>query len=773
MRRLKRLTWIWLILLGSFATASAGEPGWLDVADCGASGSAYQTTAATGPVRRDHRRPGRRFQGRPGRARVEMQSALRTVHPQPPENPYGTSPLGDAAELRGYDGSGGSWMIFLVEVNSADPLTFRWSDDMARSWKGDKVPVTFDWQPLSGGVEIKFKKQAWQPGHMITFQARDHLLTRIERIEGNRLTLAEPAGRAVADAALRHCDSEALQQAVARALKEKRNVFFPAGHYRLMTGLTVASPEGIVLEGASGGQAVLDISEGHGTCVSLAGGSEAAVRNLCMVGHTALGDGPGWHSFRTSSGKACWPVGLKPCSAMHIRNTERVLVENCHASKMNCEAFYCQGDSRSGAKEPRAYTRSLTYLRCSATNCDGNGFNNNDLAENTSVLYCRIVDVGGCSWEGASRFVRFIGNYVRNSGTVAMGNIGSRAEHLEQLGSGQHIVADNVFEGRTFYNGRPGGYIVRATCGATQVIVRNNLFVNYNSCAVEIVPGGDTRHLPTSNCTITGNILDMTAVGEPSRPRTAIHVGSSDVIVSDNQVYVRGSADANVTAIRLTEPAVNLIVHDNLLRNCGTGLVSDTAFSYVGEIVDAKTWSGRGSALERDLCRYRGWNLAFRGDDKQAFADRTFDPARFQEPRETNIGDRFEVFAPSANWLIHDNIITGCRRPFVLDSYGSETTLVKDNIVTRGETTDARVAVELRGRFDLVGNHISGFDEKDATALALWPDRFGKPCGNLYRGNVIQRCFRAVAENAPGLWAASTAEGNEFIACGGVPAAKQ
>jgi len=29
---------------------------------------------------------------------------------------------------------------------------------------------------------------------------------------------------------------------------------------------------------------------------------------------------------------------------MHIRNTERVLVENCHASKFNCEAFYCQGD---------------------------------------------------------------------------------------------------------------------------------------------------------------------------------------------------------------------------------------------------------------------------------------------------------------------------------------------------------------------------------------------------------------------------------------------
>jgi len=45
-----------------------------------------------------------------------------------------------------------------------------------------------------------------------------------------------------------------------------------------------------------------------------------------------------------AAAKPCWPVGLKSSSAMHIRNTERVLVENCHASKFNCEAFYCQGD---------------------------------------------------------------------------------------------------------------------------------------------------------------------------------------------------------------------------------------------------------------------------------------------------------------------------------------------------------------------------------------------------------------------------------------------
>jgi hypothetical protein len=388
---------------------------------------------------------------------------------------------------------------------------------------------------------------------------------------------------------------------------------------------------------------------------------------------------------------------------------------------MNCEAFYCQGDSRAGTREPRAYTKSLTYLRCSVTNSDGNGFNNNDLAENTSVLHCRIVDVGGCTWEGASRFVRFIGNYVRNSGTVAMGNIGSRTNHLEELGSGQHIVADNVFEGRTFYNGRPGGYIVRATCGASQVIVRNNIFVNYNSCGIEIIPGGDTRHLPTGNCTITGNIMDMTAIGEPSRLRNAIHVGSSDMIVSDNQIYTRGTCDTNVTAIRLTEPAINLIVHDNLIRNCSSGLVGDTVYSIVDEVVDPMTFTaGRGNVpMERRKSHcYRDWNLAWFRGNKPAGSSviEAFDPEtlrfKLKQPCEMKVGDRFEVFAPSANWLIHDNNITGCFQPVMLSGHGSDTSLFRNNNIERGGVNCVTQAVVVTGQFKLIDNHVIGFDEK-------------------------------------------------------------
>ncbi|MCX6898070.1 MAG: right-handed parallel beta-helix repeat-containing protein [Verrucomicrobia bacterium] len=698
--------------------AQAGH--WLNVGDFGASGSTFETTAAATAGSKQI------TVAKAGDFKVGQGVMISKCNPQftrcilkSPDNPFGTTPLGGAAELRGYNGSSGSWLVFLVEINSAEPLTFRWSDDMARTWKGAKVPVTFDWQPLSSGVEIKLKKRDWQPGNIITFHARDPLFSKIEKIEGNVLTLAHAVTWTVKDAVVRHCDSEALQAAVTRAVKEKRNVFIPAGHYRLTNGISVSNAASIVIEGASGAETVLDISEGYGTCVSLRGGTDVTVRNLRMVGHTGLGDGPGWHSFRTSSGKACWPAGLKPCSAMHITNTERVLVENCHASKMNIEAFYCQGSSRSGTNAPPAYTKSLTYLRCSATNCDGNGFNNNDLAENTSVLHCRIVDVGGCTWEGASRFVRFIGNYVRNSGTIAMGNIRSRAEHLEQLGSAQHIVADNVFEGRTCYNNRPGGYIVRATDGATQVIVRNNLFINYNSCGIEITPGGDERSLPTSNCTITGNIMDMTAVGEPSRARVAIHVGSSDVIVSDNQVYTRGACDTNVIAIRLTEPAINLIVHDNLLRNCGTGIFSDSAYSLVGEIVGPTTFkAGRGTVpMERRLShRYRGWNIAwFHGTKPDGFSIiESFDPETFhfklKQPRAIKVGDRFEVFAPLANWNLHDNTITGCAQPAAFTGHGSDTSFFRNNLIERGGATNAMQAITSSGWFKLIGNHTAGFD---------------------------------------------------------------
>lgn len=57
-------------------------------------------------------------------------------------------------------------------------------------------------------------------------------------------------------------------------------------------------------------------------------------------------------------------IVLKGCNAVGIRATERVLIENVHARHMATEAFNCQGPSRTGKSEPKAYIMQLTYLRC-------------------------------------------------------------------------------------------------------------------------------------------------------------------------------------------------------------------------------------------------------------------------------------------------------------------------------------------------------------------------------------------------------------------------
>ena len=240
-----------------------------------------------------------------------------------------------------------------------------------------------------------------------------------------------------------------------------------------------------------------------------------------------------------------------------------------------------------------------------------------------------------------------------------------------------------------------------------------------------------------------------------------------------------------VTGIRLREPALNVNVHDNLIRNCGQGILTERGQATVGERalnpknrvfrvqtpVDDRTFlraeSPSGLPLERARpWQCSGWSLAWQSGSKPKTVSiiDSFDPDtlrfKLREPHEMKPGDRFEVIAPSVNWNIHDNTIRSCLKPVVLDSYGSETSFFKDNIITRGETTGVKAAVEVHGRFNLIGNHISGFDEKDSSALALYPDALGRVSRNLYRDNIFERCANMVAESQKGLWGASAKESN-------------
>ncbi len=768
-----------LCLWAASAVLAQPQESWINVRDWGATGSTFQTKAKLTAGSKEiivenvgDFKPGQGVMI----SRADIKISKGTLW-GPKEQYAASKPLGDIVQIRGYDGSLGSWTVYVLDIDGANPPTFRWSDDLGRTWKQTKVPITYDWQPLNGGTEIKFGKLDWEKGYAVTFSVRDQLLTVIEKIEGNKLIVRDAPTRSAPDAVVRHNDTEALQNAINQAIKEKRNVFFPPGHYMLARPLLVQNAAGLVLEGLNGVDTVLDISEGEGACINVRDGVEVTIRNFRMLGNMGFAERDQAGHLALLGAGGVWGFYLKSSHAVTIANTERVLVENCHASRMSGECFYSAGRSRQWNRpEPAQYTKAITYLRCSVTDCARNAFNNNDMAENTSVLYCRIVDVGGCAWEGASRFVRFIGNYVRNAGTVAMGNIRSRAEQFEQLGSGQHIIADNVFESNVCY----GGAAIRAAAGASQIVIRDNLFVNFNSSAIDISGVNSPRDLTAGIATISGNIFDMTDISGESKKRTVLLISGSHVMANDNQIYVRKAVDPNVTAIELREPAVNIHVQHNLIRNCGLGLAVRRASARVVEIISPTSFTAMGTIpLERRQShRYQGWGIVFwRGNTilGQGLI-REFDPETCQfhleKPLEIKPGDIFEVYPRAGvNWDMSHNTITDCLQPVVLDGYGSPTSRFAANIISCGAAR-VKEAVILKGAFHILNNHFSGFEDKESVALSLYPDRFGKPIALYVQNNIFDRCAHPVGENAKGLWEACQAQGNIFIHCAEQPVQK-
>lgn len=778
-----------LVLAVFGLTAAFGEQqdsvtpaGWLDARACGASGSEFSTTASATAESKEV------TVADVGDFAVGQGVMLSECNPRctrqtlwgPRHKVVMGRPLEEKAEIRGYDGTQGDWLVLLLDV-AENSNTFRWSEDIARSWQ-PAVPITGDWQPLRDGLEVRLNEHEWEKGYTVHFTLRGQLVTVIEKIDGNTITLRDAPARTVDAAVMRHCDDAALQAAIDQALKEKRKLYVPAGRYRLSRGLSVRNARSIVIEGADAVDTVLDISEGEGACISLSGGTEVIIRNFTMAGHSGFAERDQCGILRTLGSSYFWGFGAKGCNAVTIGSTERVLIENCHGRRMATECFVSGSRSRGTPEKPNAaHCKQTTYLRCSAIDCGRNAFNDVMCgSENTSVLHCRIVDVGGCAWEGASRFVRFEGNYVRNAGTVAMGNLGAanRDESFPDVGAGQHLIAGNVFESVVPY----GGCAVRAAVGATQVQIVKNLFVNFGSSAVNISGRSGPTHYPTATAIIAGNQFDMTEIGETSAPRIAVDVSASDVIVSDNQIYVRGECDPQVTGVKVLEPALNLNVHNNLIRNCGTGILAGRGVSTVTEVVDERTFAlgSRFIPLDHRLAtQLAGWELVWLAGGKAA--DRSVIEAVtgaaspesvrivLREPRTAKVGDRFELIPPGANWNVHDNMITGCRRPLVLDVYGGPTSIVRNNTIVRNGTTGIAQALELHGRFALKGNVMVGFDEPESVTLSLYPDPLGRVVRGLFCGNTFERCGVAVRESQEGLWAAANTRDNLFIDCGTVP----
>ncbi len=201
----------------------------------------------------------------------------------------------------------------------------------------------------------------------------------------------------------------------------------------------------------------------------------------------------------------------------------------------------------------------------------------------------------------------------------------------------------------------------------------------------------------------------------------------------------------------------------------------------MGDVIDDRTFTRMdgpsGLPLERLRPEtVRGWYLIWRNADKTQQVTgisviESFDPVTLQfvlrEPHTMKTGDRFEVMIPSMNWFIHDNTVTDCLRPVVLDSYGSRTSILKNNLIARGNTTGVSKGVEIHGSFQLLDNRFTGFDEDNSVVLAFFPDAAGRILRCQIQGNIFEKCSGIITESRAGLWKNSLTKENQVIECTG------
>jgi hypothetical protein len=135
-------------LLACKAQAQGPSADWINVRDFGASGSKFETPAATTD---GSRQITVKDVGDFKVGQGVMVSKCNIHYSQKslwgPRSKYAVSrPLKAEAEVRGYDGAAGSWVVYIVDVE-AGKQQFRWTDDLGRTWH-PAVPITHDWQPL-------------------------------------------------------------------------------------------------------------------------------------------------------------------------------------------------------------------------------------------------------------------------------------------------------------------------------------------------------------------------------------------------------------------------------------------------------------------------------------------------------------------------------------------------------------------------------------------------------------------------------------------------
>ena len=605
-------------------------------------------------------------------------------------------PLEGRVELLG--NADEEWVTYIIDFDPKTPDLLRWTKDYGRNWN-ENIRVTDEPIDLDGKVSVKvtdFAEREWGATAVIVSSSR--LVAKIEGIEGNKIYLSETANESVT-CTMRHSDSAAIQRAIDAAIAEGKGVFLPNGRYRLTSALDITGFESFSFEGESGFGTILDnslgtvgIEKSAGSCFAVDGGKEFTLRNVFMIGGAGFADRDQYGNLAVKGGSSVFGFYFNKSNATYVRNTERVYIENCHARRMSAECFYAISDKRlPPAPEPDKYNKSIIYFRCTVEDCARNAFNTATQGENTSLLHCRVRDVGNGAFEGASRFSRIEGCYFRNTGPLAFGNSRTRGEFHELLPTGQVVISGNHFEGGCL----PGTAMVRVGAGATQVIITGNNFINFNSNAIETYGEGTIYDLPSENTLISSNIFDMTASECESRERYAIKISNNFATVADNQICVRGERDDKVVGIRISDDVTRVQMHDNTFASIGTGIRSESVYGKVGIVVSDRefyraeysriTKAPKPMLLRRRSHSYRGWTLRWLADGSESVIE-SFDAETFifklKEPRELKSGDEFMIYTTvSAPWNIHDNIFDDCGTPMDLDTEVGARAIVRDNII--------------------------------------------------------------------------------------------
>ncbi|MGX8717174.1 MAG: hypothetical protein ACSW8C_04260, partial [bacterium] len=382
-------------------------------------------------------------------------------------------PLENEIEVSGLDNDR-NWQTFVFHFHAGaenrfswlavDPKYQTWNVPEAAvtrfwQWHGDHIPLTKEWFELLDGVKVRFHRFDWNPGAILVLHVRNRLLARIEKIEGNTLILDRPANRSAENIQVLHHDQEPLQKCLDQAIKEKKGILIPPGHYNLSKGLWVRDAS-VMIAGSGPESTVIDISKAHTSAFWVGGGREFVLKDLAVIGNTGYDDLPCCRPFMTDSGYGFWPTANQQMetfgsAALNLSGTEFVLCENLSVSHMASEALYLHGSDRGGTPPfiqvdhagiesiYHQYTKQCIFRRCRVFDCGFNAFNNNDWAENTIIENCHVENVGNFC-ENASRFTRIIGNYVYNAHTLSLFPIQSPQEFS---GISQAIVIGNIFEG--------------------------------------------------------------------------------------------------------------------------------------------------------------------------------------------------------------------------------------------------------------------------------------------------------------------------------------